>query len=576
MRFRSPAALPLVVALVSSAAFARQNTSLVSVDTSGVQGDGTSQAPAFSAGARYVVYSSYADNLVASDSNASSDVFVFDRQSGVTTLVSVDSLGLQANGDSTAAAISGDGRYVAFQSAASNLVPGDGNFASDIFVRDRSNGTTTRVSVASGGAQANFVSFAPAISADGRYVAFQSGASNLVPGDGNGWDDVFVHDMQSGTTTRVSVSSGGAEGNDISSQPAISSDGRFIAFHSYASTLVSGDTNATPDIFVHDRSSATTTRVSVGSSGAQGNNACHPHCTISANGRFVAFASRASNLVPGDTNGLNDVFLYDRQYASTARVSVASNGAQANALALWASISADGRFVAFRSAANNLVAGDTNAKADIFLRDVLAATTERVSVDTSGAQANLDSTNVSLSDDGRYVAFDSLASNLVASDTNGSADIFVRDRGVICASLEYCTAGTTTHGCVATIQGSGVPSSSAPSGFTLVVSELEGQRAGLILYGLGSNAAPWGVNGSSYMCIAAPQQRTGTLVSGGTDAHCDGTLSIDWNAWRNAHPAALGNRFTAGEYIFAQGWFRDPGAPKGTNLSNALRFTLCN
>jgi hypothetical protein len=576
MRIRTLAALPLFAALVPSSAVARQNTTLVSVDSAGLQGNASSQAPAIAEGGRFVVYASTAGNLVAGDTNARSDVFVFDRTSGITTRESVDSLGLQANSDSTAPVISSDGRYVAFQSSATNLIANDANFDSDIFLRDRVSLVTTRVSVSSTGAEANFVSFSPSISSDGRYVAFQSGASNLVSGDTNGWDDVFVRDTLTGTTTRVSVSSSGAEGNDISSSPSISGDGRFVAFHSYASTLVSADTNATPDIFVHDRSDSTTTRVSVDSNGVQGDNACHFHCAISSDGRFVAFASRASNLVTGDTNGFNDVFLRDRQHALTTRVSVSSSGTQANALAQWASISADGRFVAFRSAANNLVAGDTNAKADIFLRDVLAATTERVSIDSNGAQANLDSTSVSLSADGRYVAFDSLASNLVASDTNNASDVFVHDRGVICGSVSYCTAGTSTHGCIPSIQGSGMASSSAASGFTLIVSELEGQRTGLILYGLASNAAPWGAGGTSYLCIAAPQQRTGSMNSGGIDGHCDGTLSLDWNTWRAAHPAALGNRFSAGEFVFAQGWFRDPGAVKGTNLSNALRFTICN
>ncbi len=196
-------------------------------------------------------------------------------------------------------------------------MPGDTNDSVDVFVRDRKLGTTRRVSVSSTGAQGNSGSFGPAISSAGRYVSFSSDASNLVPGDTNAAQDVFVRDRKLGTTRRVSVSSTGAQGNSVSFDPAISSAGRYVSFSSFASNLVPGDTNGTVDVFVRDRELGTTRRVSVSSTGAQGNRLSFDPA-ISSAGRYVAFSSAASNLVPGDTNGSFDVFVRIRGVNSVA------------------------------------------------------------------------------------------------------------------------------------------------------------------------------------------------------------------------------------------------------------------
>jgi Tol biopolymer transport system component len=363
----------------------------------------------------------------------------------VTQRVSLDSAGVQGNESSfmaqeVEAAFSADGRYVVFWSSASNLVPGDTNGAFDVFLRDRETGATEIVSVDSAGVQGLENSLDPSISADGRYVAFESHASNLVPGDTNGSFDVFVRDRLTGTTERLSVDSSGAEGNNQSFDPSISADGRFVAFYSSATNLVPGDTNDSLDVFVHDRQSGTTERVSVDWDGAEGNG--HSRLpSISSDGRYVAFESSATNLVAGDTNGVLDIFVRDRQNGTTERVSVGAGGAQGDGASSLASISGDGRYVTFESFATNLVPGDTHGFLDVFFRDRLSATTTRVSVDSGGAQGNGDSGTASVSADGRFVAFHSFAANLAHGDTNGFFDVFVHDRQGSPAFKSQCDPG---------------------------------------------------------------------------------------------------------------------------------------
>ncbi|MBW3542596.1 MAG: hypothetical protein KY476_20225, partial [Planctomycetes bacterium] len=396
----------------------------VSVDSGGTQGNSSSFEPSISADGRYVAFESIASNLVAGDTNSRDDVFVHDRQTGQTSRVSVHSGGTQGNSDSVRPSISADGRYVAFYSHANNLVAGDTNGTADVFVHDRQTGQTSRVSQDSGGTQGNSGSVTPSISADGRYVAFYSFASDLVAGDINGTHDVFVHDRQTGQTSRVSVDSGGTQGNSQSVFPSISADGRYVAFTSSADNLVAGDTNGAADAFVHDRQTGQTSRISVDSGGTQGNSSSGAQ-SISADGRYVAFISFANNLVAGDTNGTHDIFVHDRQTGQTSRVSVHSGGTQGNSHSFNASISADGRYVAFDSSANNLVAGDTSSRFDVFVHDRQTGQTSRLSQDSDGTQGNSQSFSPSISADGRYVAFLSHANNLVAGDTNSAPDIFV-------------------------------------------------------------------------------------------------------------------------------------------------------
>jgi Tol biopolymer transport system component len=346
-------------------------TERVSVASDGTQGNGDSggyyNGPSISADGRYVAFSSYASNLVPSDTNGYWAVFVHDRAMGQTSRVSIASDGTQMGGHCPS--ISADGRHVAFESS------------TDIFVHDRETGETTRVSIASDGTPGNSYSYCPSISADGRYVAFTSSASNLVPGDTNGCIDVFVHDWATGQTTRVSVASDGTQGNGDAEwiyPLSISADGRYVAFDSWATNLVPGD-NSSSDVFVHDRATRQTTLVSVTSDGAQGGNSFCP--SISADGRYVAFVS-GLGLIPGEPDCT--IAVHDRVTGQTTCVSVASDGTPDNGV-FWnpPSISADGRYVAFDSDATNLVPGDTNGRYDVFIHDRATGQTTRVSVASS-------------------------------------------------------------------------------------------------------------------------------------------------------------------------------------------------
>jgi Tol biopolymer transport system component len=408
---------------------------------------------------------------------------------GQIMLISVATDGSAGNGDSfSTPAVTPDARFVAFQSDATNLVTGAASGFSDIYVRDTCIGaaagcqpTTTRVSVNSNGALADGNSRRPSISANGRYVAFDSSATNLVPNDMNGTQgpltglaDIFVRDTCLGAagpctpvTVRVSVDSAGTEANNDSRRPSVSADGRYVVFNSAATNLISGDTNGFGDLFLRDTCIGaaagcvpSTSRISLANDGSQANGASGLQAA-SPDMRFVAFFTTASNLVLGDTNGLSDYFVRDTCIngpagcaPGTIRVSIANDGSQANGLGdLEPTLSADGRWVAFTSHATNLVPGDTNSRADIFVRDTCtghvgcAASTFRASVASDGSQANSGSEAPSMSTTGRFVAFSSLATNLMAGGTTTLKSIFVRDT---CLGVTGCVPTTVLVGRSAT------------------------------------------------------------------------------------------------------------------------------
>lgn len=420
--------LLMLAVMGPSVGAANAKTKRMTVGSSGTQVANGGQDPAISAPGRHVAFFSFSNDLVAGDSNGVGDIFVRNHKFGKTRRVNVRSDGDEAEGGvSRHPVISADGRYVAFESSATNLVNFDTNGRSDVFVHDRRSGKTRRMSIRTNGDQAfGGDSRSASISADGRYVAFWSSATNLVNSDTNGTTDVFVRDRKMRRTRRVSVRSNGDQADGGSSAPAISANGRFVAFQSNATNLAKGDTNGVVDIFIHDRKTGKTRRLSIHSNGTQATvNSLAP--AISGNGRFVAFQSLDVGLVQGDTNDRRDVFVRDRKTGKTRRVSLRSSGKQANGSSEEATISGDGRYVAFASRATNLVKSDTNDVIDIFVHDRWTGRTRRASVRSNGDQGiEGDSAEPALSANGRFVAFWSDAINLVKADTNAATDVFRR------------------------------------------------------------------------------------------------------------------------------------------------------
>ena len=414
----------VVASLTTGAAQGAQPaTELISVTPGGASADEVAAfgRPQWSANGR-VVFTSASSKLVPGDTNGRRDVFVRDLATGTTTLVSTGLNGLPANNDSDDASISADGRYVAFGSLASNLVAGDTNSFSDVFLRDLETGTTTRLSVPPGGGQANGHSAlgSPAmISANGRFVAFSSIAQNLAPGKPDFTREVYVADREAGTVVRASVPQGGGWENGASDAASVSNDG-VVAFQSAASNLVANDGNGARDVFLRDTSAGTTLLVSHAPTGETANGASSAGLPgITPDGAHVVFTSAASNLVSDDTNLAGDVFLYDRASDAFTLVSTGDGGSPAKGTSTDPSVSDDGRWVAFASFAANLVPGDLDGTTDIFVRDVRAGVTERASVTEAGDDPNGISQLPTISPDGAELAFASKASNLVPADGTG-------------------------------------------------------------------------------------------------------------------------------------------------------------
>jgi Tol biopolymer transport system component len=400
-----------------------QTTERVSVATNGTESNRISESCAISADGNIVAFESRANNLVPNDTNGVMDIFVHDRRTGETTRVSIDTNGLEADGKSQNPSITADGRFIAFQTTATNLVRPDLNVKDDILIHDRVFRRTFRASVTPTG-QSSFHCVTPVISANGRYVAFQSDSDEFTPNDTNIAADIFVYDSWRNTTLQASVN-----GNDEGSgpqrpnrHPAISANGRFVAFTSSATNFHSGSTGQ-ESIFVKDLATGILHLASQSSGGLVGG--LHSAmAALSADGRYVAYESTSSELVADDNNSQRDIFRHDLVTGETIRVSISSDGEEGNWSSFRPSLSADGRFVAFTSQATNLVSWDDNDEVDIYVHDCLNETTTAVSVGVNGL-ADLNSNYPMISADGAEVVFWSEATNLIDTDFNNKSDIYV-------------------------------------------------------------------------------------------------------------------------------------------------------
>ncbi|HEX8158178.1 MAG TPA: hypothetical protein VF526_12410 [Solirubrobacteraceae bacterium] len=439
----SIAAALLLALLVASGATAAAGDILLASRASGgagAKGNSASRLPSISSDGRFVAFQSTAANLDPADTDPSSDIFVRDTQTNATALVSRASgaNGANGSGESMAPDISADGRYVAFQSTGSNLDPADRDSTIDVFVRDLQTNTTRLVSRATGesGVNSDGASGAPTISADGRYVVFESVATNLNLADTDAVSDVFVRDLQANTTTLVSRAPGaeGVKGDDDSTSPDISADGRYVAFASLATNLHADDTDGLSDVFVRDVQSGATTLVSraTTATGAKGDgDSTQPG--ISADATLVAFISTSTNLDGADADAVADVYLRGvrASVSTTALVSRAdgANGAKGDGDCATPVISTTGRYVAFSTVSTNLDAADGDSVSDVYSRELPTNNVRLVSraAGVAGVKGDGDSVGAAISADARFVAFTSAAANLGDGDADATLDVHVRD-----------------------------------------------------------------------------------------------------------------------------------------------------
>ena len=445
---------------------------IVSVSSDGTPGNGTHlrdlPSRAFrgmSADGNLVVFASDATDLAPD--NTEPGFYLRDRAAGTTEALwtRVDGAVVRVQGD--APAMSADGRFITFASARDDLVLEDTNGLQDIFVYDRSRDTTERVSVNSTGVQADGDCFSPTISADGRFVAFQSNATTLVSDGLSGGS--FILDRLTGTLERVGSATASTQSNESVWGPVVSGDGRFVAFWGFGDDLVPDDTNEATDVFVLNRLTGVTERVSVSTAGEEGNENSVV-ADISADGRFVAFLSMSTNLDDLDISGIVfpniALFVRDRTLGTTRRASVSSTGDAAAEVDV-ASMSADGRFVIFSSSANNLVEPDTNGLADdVFLHDLQSGETRMLTVNDTGQQGNTMPIDLAgLSRDGRVVVFEASTSAVPLLEGYSGHQLYVADNclvdtGPAACSLQLITPAdgmTWIEGWPATIIWSGAP-----------------------------------------------------------------------------------------------------------------------
>jgi len=427
---------------------ASNDTELISIGIAALA-DNDSIQSTVSWNGELVLFTSLATNLVTTDTNSAVDVFLRDRVNATTERISRRPNGVQANDSSGGAMMNPIATFFTYYSFATNLVPSDTNGFSDIFLATRDPDTAaitlTRISKGLEGAEANGDSFLSDLSDDGTQVLYDSAATNLVPVDDNVWSDVFWYDQDNDSTTKISISNNNTPGNARSERPRISADGSYAIYYSYATNLVTGDTNNEPDIFGVDLGTFQVTRLSVGSNGSQANLGARPEYAISPDGRYIVFASDSTNLVANDTNGTTDIFLYDRATNTTRLISVARDGARANGGSYDPSISANGRFIAFNTLATNLLPNDTNGIADAVVVDRFTRLVQQVASSYDGSPVDGDSGTPQFSEDGLSVTFFSAATNLVISDTNDFTDIFWRDFHSLVPKITYLPINAKTY-----------------------------------------------------------------------------------------------------------------------------------
>jgi hypothetical protein len=551
--------------LVLPAARAQSPVERVSLSSSGQQADRLSYAGPFSTDGRFTAFASEATNLVPNDTNGFRDAFLRDRLLGTTQRISVSSAGVEGNSAVNEAGISANGRWACFSSFASNLVAGDNNASGDVFVRDLSAGTTERASVDSSGAEAFGDSYWGSLSGDGRFVLFRSRAP--LAGQ-TSFYRLLRRDRLLGRTELVDPVPAGCTRYGSTWYPSMSTDGRFIGFQ--ARVEISGIPGIRDQVFVYDAQTGTVIQASSAPGGAPADSdSLWP--VIAPDGSTIAFSSWASNLVAGYTpDSYGALFVHDLGNGANELVSVSAAGVPARGANYFPrSLSDGGRFVSFDSFNSTLVAGDTNAAVDSFVKDRLTGALRRVSVTTRGTQLANGGWGGHLTPDGRFLSLSSDDAHLVAGDTNGVADSFVLEL-LPASSQVYCSALVNSQGCTPAISASGTPSLASTLPFTIAGANLINQQPAWLVYSVAPSQRPF--HGGS-LCVERPLTLLAAQSSGGSSSgnDCSGGFAQDFNA---RIQSGLDLRLVPGTVVFAQLHSNDPLAPGGYSLTAGIAFTI--
>lgn len=546
---------------------------LVDVSTNGVQGNGSGRWPRVSGDGRYVTFRSFANNLVPGDTNGQPDVFLRDLVGKTTERVNIGPNGEQSWDFSEQGDINYDGRYVAFVTW-TGFDPQDQDGMRDIYLRDRQLGTTEWISVPMAPGGNTGEGQMPSISADGRYVAYVSNGDGIVPGDNNGAADVFLRDRVLATTVLISQSNQGVIGDWYSSFPSISADGRLVAFLSQAQNFhPSATIFGKWHLYLRDLIAGTTTALDLNSLGRLGNGSVYAPISLSADGLRIAFFTQASDLelagYPGKPSfGGPLVWIAGKGIVMAQAPKHHTYGAGGE----HCTLSQDGRFISFESAGDEWVAGDPTNDFATFLHDLETGVTSQIAADGPAGYANDASELPWISWDGSTIAFVSQATNLVAGTIPILGEhVFVR----ICdptQGMTYCYPTQSPAGCLPALVAKGQSSATLGSGHTLDLSDAVNGQVGIFIYGTGGpSAVSW--NGG-HLCVAPPFIRMPVSPTGGTPppaVDCTGSSSSDFNAWiaTGADPTLV-----AGTPVYAQAWVRDPSHPAGALLSDAAAFVV--
>lgn len=526
---------------------------------------------ALSSDGRYVLFSSSAPNLVPGDSTWQTyELFLRDRELGTTVRAGLNGVGLEPDASLVGRAISTDGRWAVFESYATDIVFGDTNGDQDVFLRDNLVGVNQRLSVSSAGAQANGYSGSACGTPDGKLVVFGSRATNLdAVGDTDTFVDVFVRDIGPATTSRLGLLPSALPNGDCVPLD-VSSDARYVLFESRATNLDPADTQPQYDVYLHDRQSGATELVSVSVTGGGADSDVRSGA-VSDDGRYVVFASIASNLIPIDSNGQSDIFLRDRTLGTTSRISLGVGGTEIDHWADLPTISADGRFAAFSSWASNLVVGDTNGSYDQFLYELATGTMERISVGPNGAQTFGETAPrpSMMSADGSVIAYYGGFAGVVPTQPYANSQVYVHDRTLFAPVNTYCTAKPNSGSCSPYITSTGSPRMTGDDVFFVAAQNILKDKFGVFFWGHLSTAVPFG---GGTLCVKSPVVRTSVQNSGNVLAlNCSGNFSFHFT---QAYAASEG--IAPGDTIYGQYWYRDPGftPPNNIGLTDAIRFAF--